>query len=102
MSALTIEAIRKNPWNVVARRLPTHPDELLLELAHLAAGYCRSSEGWLMLAARAGVYTPLGWRAESGHPDVHEESEARACDADSRLMEICDAYQRQFGRLLPY
>ena len=100
MSTLTIEAIRKNPWNAVARRLPAHPDELLLELAYLATNYCRSSEYRLMLAARAGIYTPLGWLPERAFPDVHEESEIYACAADFKLFEICDRYEEEFGKLL--
>lgn len=100
MSPLTIEAIRKNPWNAVVRKLPTHPEPLLLELAYLAARYYRTSEHRLMLAARAGIYTPLGWFAETGYPDAHEESETYAFAADCKLLEICDRYEEEFGTLL--
>jgi hypothetical protein len=97
---LTIEAIRENPWNIIAQRLPEQVDALLLELACLAAIYCRNSEYRLMLAARAGDYTPQGWLAENGDPDVHEENETRACDADNKLTEICSRYEKQFGKPL--
>jgi len=98
---LTIIALRKNPWNVLTRPLPADADPLLLELAYLAAHYCRASESRLMLAARSGAYVPLGWLPEAGFPDVHEENEAYACDADSKLIEICHRYKTSFGIALP-
>ena len=100
MSTLTLVAVRKNPWNAVNRKLPEHPEPLLLELAYLATNYCRTSEQRLMRAARAGIYTPLGWLPERAFPDAHEESEIHACAADFKLLEICDRYEEEFGRLL--
>jgi hypothetical protein len=54
MPILTHEAIRENPWNVITHTLPTHPTELLLEVAYFAADYCRKSEYRLMNGARNG------------------------------------------------
>ena len=88
MPTLTIEAIRENPWNVVTHILPPDPTSLLLEVASLAAAYCRVSECTLMMAAREGSYTPCGWEPSDDHPDVHEESEARSLAADQRWSEI--------------
>jgi hypothetical protein len=89
MPILSIEAIRENPWNAVTHSLPSHPTSFFLELVHLAATYCRTSEYLLMTGARDGSYTPHGWEANDNHPDAHEESEARSCEADRRLAEIC-------------
>lgn len=98
MPILTIEAIRKNPWRILTHRLPAHPELLLLEVAYLAALYCRQSESVLMLAARNGEYTPLGW--QPGEDDVHEENEAYAFDADLKLMQICEICEKEFGVVL--
>jgi hypothetical protein len=100
MPTLTIETIRENPWNVVAHSLPEHPTPLLLEIAHLAAAYCRQSEFVLMMAAREGIYTPPGWEASDDCPDVHEENETRSFDADQRLQEICDLSESKYGETL--
>ena len=100
MPILTIEAIRKNPWRILTHRLPAHPELLLLEVAYLAALYCRQSESVLMLAARNGEYTPLGWRPCRENPDVHEENEALSFNADLKLTQICEICEKEFGVVL--
>jgi hypothetical protein len=99
MRILTLEAIRCNPWNALSYELPAHPSRLLLELARLAAHYCRQSEYELMLAAREGNYVPWWWC--EGAPDAHEESEALALEADEKLTEIFDLLEVEFGEPHP-
>ncbi|MDR3487388.1 MAG: hypothetical protein P4M05_21090 [Bradyrhizobium sp.] len=62
---MTFEAIRENPWNVVALDLPPQPCRLLLRAAALAADYCRRSEYLFMLAARAAP-----WRLANSKEDI--------------------------------
>ncbi len=100
MSIMTLEAIRENPWNVIALPLPARPERILLEAAYLAADYCRRSEALLMNAARTGDYTPRGWNMSDDGPDIHEESEARGDSADRRLAEICALMEKEFGETL--
>jgi hypothetical protein len=100
MPTLTIEAIRENPWNVVTHKLPTVADELLLELASLAAAYCRASEYLLMHAAREGRYVPPGWEPRYPFPDGHEANEARGECAGRKLEEIGDVYEKVCGVIL--
>jgi hypothetical protein len=97
MPTLTIEAIRENPWNAITYGLPSDPAPLLLEVAHLAAAYCRASEYQLMLAAREGRYMPRGWEPSNDSPDIHEESETRCDAADERLTEIRDLLATKVG-----
>lgn len=99
MPILTIEAIRQNPWNVVTHKLPTCPGRLLLEVAYLAADYCRASEYFLVTAVTRSNYTPEGWEPTDGC-DAHEESEARGFNAHLRLEEICSLYEKQFDEKL--
>ena len=94
MPTLTIEVIRENPLNVVTHTLPTHPTELLLDTAYLAANYCRKSEYLLMHAARYGDYVPPGWQPGPDSCDVHEINEAQGWQAERKLDEIrerCEA-----------
>ena len=100
MPILTIEAIRENPWNVVEHELPTRPEELLLEVAYLAADYCRRAEFLLMEAARERRYVPPGWEPVGNHEDVHEENEGRSVQADFKLQEICDLCEKEYGVFL--
>ncbi len=102
MSTLTLEAVRRNPWNAVEAELPSNPGPLLLKVAYFATYYCRSSENLLMIAARHGHYTPEGWLSRDDSPDVHEESEARSLSADQRLMEICELYEEEFGEPISF
>ena len=96
MPALTIDMIRENPWSVITHILPHNPSPVLIELACLAADYCRRSEYVVMMAARDGSYKPPGWEPGIDQPDVHEESEARSCNADRRLLEICRQFEIEF------
>ncbi len=96
MPILTLAAIRENPWHVVTYTLPSRPNRLLLELAHLAADYCRHSETQLMFAARQRRYIPDGWSPDNDSPDVHEESEALALTAEARCEEISELYRQLF------
>lgn len=41
---LSVELIRENPWNAIYLPLPSDPNKPLLDLAIIAADYCRSSE----------------------------------------------------------
>ena len=100
MPILTIEAIRANPWNVVTHKLPTYPAQLLLEVAYLAADYCRASEYFLVTAVTRSNYTPEGWEPTDDGCDAHEESEARGFNAHLRLEEICSLYEKQFDEKL--
>lgn len=97
MPTLTIEAIRENPWIILADPLPANPSPLLLKLAYLAASYCRSSEYFLMMEAREGDYVPEGWSATESSPDAHEESEAMCIGAEERLQTISELYERNYG-----
>jgi len=97
MPTLTIEAIRENPWNAITHKLPSNPAVVLLEVAAIAADYCRKSEHVLMMATREGLYTPHGWEATNDSPDIHEESETRCYAADERLMEIRDLLIERVG-----
>ena len=54
MPLLTLEAIRENPWIVLADPLPINPPPLLLKAAYLAADYCCRSEHLIMTAVRRG------------------------------------------------
>jgi hypothetical protein len=54
MPALTLEAIRQNPWNVLTHELPENPSRLLLTLAQLAATFCREIEYEIYTAAEVG------------------------------------------------
>lgn len=92
MTELTLKAIRENPWNVVAHKLPKKPDKLLLEAAFLAADYCCRAEFFLMEEARHGDYTPSWWRPDEICPDAHEESEERYLQALDRFEQIRDLY----------
>lgn len=97
MPTLTIEAIRENPWIVLADPLPTNPPPLLLKVAYLAAEYCRRIEYLIMTAARAGDYEPAGWFAADTSPDVHEDSESWWLAAEMRMEAIAELYERNFG-----
>ncbi len=97
MPILTIDALQENPWSVVSHELPPQPPRLLLELAYLAADYCRTSEFLLMEAARLGSYVPCGWMPGDDSPDVHEASEARWCEADARLAVISELLAQQLA-----
>jgi hypothetical protein len=88
MPTLTLEDIRKNPWNVVTYALPEQPSELLLQAAYLAADYCRRAEYILVHAAREGRYVPFGWKPGPDSPDAHEESEELGWRAEAKRDEI--------------
>jgi hypothetical protein len=88
MPVLTIEDIRNNPWNVLTHQLPEKPDTLLLEIARVAAEYCRLSEAMLTDAVRDGLYLPPGWEPTEDWPDAHEITEGRMLDADEKCREI--------------
>ena len=91
MAMLTIEAIRENPWNVLTHKLPDACGPLLLEVAWLAADYCRKSESLLVNAVRQNIYAPPEWRP--GGPDAHEYTEGNALAAEKKVREIlrrCD------------
>ena len=96
MSMLTIAMIRENPWNVITHRFPPHPSAVLVELAELAAAYCRDSEHVLIKAAQDGSYGRDGWGLKDNHPDSHEESEARSDEVDQRLSEFCNQLELEF------
>jgi hypothetical protein len=102
MPMLTIETIRENPWNVVTLDLPRSPTPLLLELANLAAEYCRASEYMLMLAAREGVYVPDGWEPGGHCGDVHEESQDRCHEADMQVKRIHNLLALRIGWLIEW
>jgi hypothetical protein len=91
---LTIEAIRRNPWNVLSHKLPHVPDRLLLRLALFAADYCRHSEWVLMYAALADEYIPPEFRDEQDAPDIHELSEGLANIANDKFKEICEVIDK--------
>lgn len=88
MPTLTIEDIRNNPWSVLTHQLPERPDALLLEIARLAADYCRLSEAVLTDAVREGRYLPPGWEPTDDWPDAHEITEGRMLEADRKCDEI--------------
>ncbi len=90
MPILTLEAIRKNPWNVLTHAIPADPGQLLLEAARRAATYCRDSEYALVLAARSGDYVPAWWSDAEDLPDAHEESEDLSFRADDKLHQISE------------
>jgi len=90
MPILTIEALRENPWCVIAYELPPDPTRLLLRAASLAAIYCRDSEYLFVLAAREGDFTPTWWNGTDVTPDAHEESENLCHLAWEKLYDICD------------
>ena len=97
MTALTLEALRENPWNVITQQLPDAPDELLLQAAYLAAEYCKCSEYALMNAARRGRYTPSWFTEDEVCPDAHEESEERGWEAEIKMEEIGRVYEQLYG-----
>ncbi len=90
MPTLTLEAIRRNPWNVLTHAMPADPSRLFLEAARRAALYCRDSEYALVIAARSGEYAPAWWNDSENLPDAHEESEDLAFLADDRLHQISE------------
>ena len=85
---MTVEAIRENPWNVIAQPLPQFPSRLLLEVACRAARYCVASEHHLMEAARGGRYIPAWFNTDEILPDAHEVSEDRWLQALTKLEEF--------------
>lgn len=97
---LTLEAIRKNPWNVLTHQLPPEPSSFLLEVAVFAAEYCADSEYMLMQAARDDRYTPRWWRPDCICPDAHEESEERGLRAANKRDEIRDVYAKIYGKII--
>ncbi len=98
MPTLSLETIRENPQNVLSHDLPVRCDRLLLEMAWLAADYCRKSESLLVNAIRQQMYlpaqqwyVPAEWRP--GGPDAHEYPEGNALAAEDKAREIiarCD------------
>jgi hypothetical protein len=99
MTILTIEALRINPWNVVTSRLPAQPDQLLLEVAVLAADYCRTSEFVIVKAARLGLFEPAAW---DQIPDLDERwlvLEEAGATAHDIYRELIGVYCRMFNRL---
>ncbi len=91
MPTLTIEAIRENPWNITTHGLPDRCEPLLLEIAWLAADYCRKSESLLTNAVREDEYVPPEWQPDGC--DAHECTEGNAEAADRKAREIlsrCD------------
>lgn len=83
--------IRENPWNVTTHGLPDRCEPLLLEIAWLAADYCRKSESLLTNAVREDEYVPPEWQPDGC--DAHECTEANAEAADRKAREIlsrCD------------
>jgi hypothetical protein len=92
---LTHEAIQQDPWNAVALPLPANADAALLDAAKSAASSCAEGEHGLMVAARAGEYTPPGWTGGEGEPDAHEENESRYLKAVDRLDLIAERQNPQ-------
>jgi hypothetical protein len=73
---------------------------LLLEIAHLAADYCRVSEGVLTRAVRDGLYLPPGWEPTDEWPDAHEITEGRMLDADRKYDEIRARFAATFSDMM--
>jgi hypothetical protein len=68
----------------------------LLEIAYLAAHYCRLSEGVLTRAVREGLYLPPGREPTDDWPDAHEITEGRMDDADRKCDEIRARFKTEF------
>ncbi len=86
MPFVTVTSIWENRPNAVGQDIPPVAEEVLLEAAYAAVGYCPQSAFGYMLAARVGDDTPA--EREPGACDVHEVIELRFMKPDEGIVEL--------------
>ncbi|MGO9545740.1 MAG: hypothetical protein ACLPPF_13225 [Rhodomicrobium sp.] len=82
-----------DPWRAVHLPLPAETDLGELHWLRAQADYCVRQAHFLMEAARAGTYRPLGFPA-NGDPDAHEEFEQDWLNALDRHEELSQRIAR--------